>query len=341
MRLIALLALMTGTAAADELASSAARPDYVATEKLLMWDGRQRLEDRGLTIDGTYSLDMFAAPQLDNRFVAGGLFTLEIDALDRFHVSAFAIHGGGITDELMDVHGVSGNTAPRDMRLFEAWGEQPLGPVTVRAGLVAADQEFVLSDRSGNLMSATFGITSQFSANVLGPVYPTAAPGATVRVETVPVTARIGVYDGGLENTHGIPTALGPELLAIGEVTAVETFKVGAWHHTTLGKAVYAVADRQLEPDLGAFARAGYSPDGPVSTYIDAGIRATPRRWRPGDLVSLGIAFAHTGENGAQTMLELSYEAQVRWLSIQPDVQVVMLPERTVLVIATRITVTL
>ena len=341
-RLIALvLVIAPELGQADELATSPARPEYEATEKLLMWDGRRRLEASGLTVDGTYSLDLFAAPQLRDRFVLGGLFTLEIDALDRVHVSAFAIHGGGVTDELMDLHGTSGNTAPSDVRLFEAWVDQPIGPATVRAGLLAVDQEFVLADRSEVLLGATFGIISQFSLNALGPVYPVAAPGVTARLDLAPIGARVGVYDGTLANTHGIPTGLGPDVLVIGEVQLLERFKLGGWHHTLFGDALYAIADAQLEPDLGAFARIGVSPDGPVETYIDAGIRATPRRWRPGDLVSLGIAFAHAAD-GAETVVELGYEVQVRWLSVQPDVQLVLIGrDRTVAVFLTRLTVTL
>ena len=123
---VTVIAVGARMAHADELASSAARPNYEASEKALMWDDRARLEAKGLTIDGTYSTDLFAAPQLEDRFTAGGLFTLEIDARDRVHISAFAIHGDTVTNELRDIHGTSGNAAAPDVRLFEAWYEQPI-----------------------------------------------------------------------------------------------------------------------------------------------------------------------------------------------------------------------
>ena len=259
------------------------------------------------------------------------------DKLGAAHLSVFAIHGNTITSELMDVHGTSGNAAPQDVRVFEAWLEQPLGALTLRGGLIAADQEFVLADRSDTLLSATFGITSQFSANVVGPVYPVATPGVSGRVELPMVAARFAIYDGTQANAHGIPSALGPDYLAISEVELAERFTLGGWHHSDRGNAIYAVADAQLVPALGAFARVGVA-DGPVSTYLDAGLRTTPWTRRPDDFLSIGLAFART-EQGAHTTVEATYEAQLHWLTLQPDFQVVMLPARTVLCVATRVTV--
>lgn len=328
-----------GHARADELASSAARPNYEASEKLLMTEDRARLEERGLTIDGTYTTDMFAAPQLDNKLVAGGLFTLEIDAIDRVHISAFAIHGRGITNELGELHGTSGNTAPQDVRLFEAWYEQPIGRVAVRAGLMAADQEFVVADHASLLMGATFGMTTQFAVNIVGPSYPIAAPGASVKYEREHFMGRVGVFDGTQANRHGIPSELGPDTLVMGEVGVINVFKVGAWHHTERGNAAYVIADSDLTPNLDAFARVGYSSDGPIETYMDAGVRARPS-WRPTDLVSAGIAFAHA-PTGAETHVELTYEAQVRWVSIQPVLQTLFMRDRTVGIMGLRLTLTL
>jgi hypothetical protein len=334
------LVVAVRSAHADEDASSAARPEYEASHHLLMWEGRKKAEQRGFVVDVTYSLDTYLAPQLKNKVVAGGLLTLEIDVKDRVHLSGFAIHGGGVTNELGDLHGTSGNTAPPDVRLFEAWVDQPIGPVTIRGGLLSADQEYVLADSSQLLLGATFGITSQFSANLLGPVYPIATPGISTRVENKWLGGRIAVYDGELVNKHGIPTKVGPDMLVVGELHLLDTLKLGAWHHTTRGNAVYGVLDKQVQQDVGVFARAGHSPDGPVTTYIDAGTRIRPRGFRNEDLISFGLAFAHA-EDGAQTAIELSYEVQVRFLSIQPDVQMIMMRDRTVGVFVTRLTIAL
>lgn len=343
-----MLLVAAGPADADDLATSPARPEYEASEKLLMWSGRKALEAKGVTVDGTYTWEAFGAPQLDDRLTIGGLFTGELDVdlavlvskrLGAIHVSAFGIHGTSPTDELMDVHGVSGNTAPRDLRLFEAWIDQPIGPVTFRAGLLAADQQLVIADQSETLLAATFGITGQFSANLIGPVYPVATPGASVRVELTRIDIRAAVYDGAQDNTHGIPRGLGPGALAVGEVELDGWLAVGGWHHTERGDAVYAIADAELADHIGAFARVGIG-DGPVTTYLDAGVRGAPLSARPEDLVSFGIAFART-DVGAQTIVETNYEAQVRWLTIQPAFELLMLPARTAGVGVLRLTVTL
>lgn len=329
-------------ARADEQASSPARPGYEGSDHAIWWPGRAVMEERGLIVDGTYSVDMFLVPQLEREAWLGGLFTAELDyelpTRGALHISAFAMHGDGPTSELGDVHGVSGNTAPQDVRLFEAWVEQPIGPLTLRGGLLAADQEFVLADPSGTLISATFGITSQFSANVLGPVYPVAAPGVSGRLDLDPVLVQLAVYDGTLSNSHGIPTALGPEQLVIAEVTYADTLGIGAWHHSELGDALYATLDGSVDDNVAAFTRVGLSPHHSVPTYIDAGLRIQPGEWRPGDLITCGIAFARS-EFGAQTLIEASYEAQIRWLSIQPDLQLILLHERTVGVVGLRTTI--
>jgi hypothetical protein len=345
-RVLVALAVVPVTAFADEFATSPARPDYMATEKLLMWKGRGELEERGVVVDGTYAVELFAAPQLDDKLAAGGLFTLELDLdfrklvskhLGDAHVSAFGIHGHSITEELMDIHGTSGNAAPQDVRLFEAWIDQPLGPIaTLRAGLLAVDQEFVLADHSGTLLGATFGMTSQFSVHAFGPVYPIAAPGASTRVEVPGFSARAGIYDGTQSNDHGIPSALGPAYLVVGELEIAKIVKLGAWHHEQYGDAAYAIADAELAGDkLGAFARVGIS-EGPVDFYADAGVRAAARG---DDFISFGLAFSRL-DAGSETAFEATYESQLAWFTIQPDFQLHLLRDRAVAMFATRMTVT-
>jgi hypothetical protein len=276
----------------------------------------------------------------------GGLLTLEVDlALNTLigkgwgaaHLQGAAIHGRSPTNELMDVHGVSGNTAPQDVRIYEAWIEQPIGKLTIRGGLIAADQELVLAEQSSTLLSATFGITSQFSTNLLGPVYPISALGASARLELGAVSARAAIYDGTNTNSHGIPSALGPARLLVGELGA-GPFKLGGWHHSERGTGVYAIGNAKVEKYVGAFSRVGYSPDGPIGHYIDAGLRVTPGKRRPDDFASVGIAYATT-DAGAQIIFEGMYEIQIRYLTIQPDVQLMLLRDRTVGIVSLRTTI--
>ena len=344
--LVVALTLLSAHAYADELANSPVRAGYEPTGRLLDFEARRHLDvDDGFDPMLTYVVETFAAPQLDDRVVAGGLLMLEVDlALDKAigpgwgaaYVAGLATHGSSLTDELEDVHGVSGNAAPQDIRLFEAWIEQPVRAFTLRAGLLSADQEFVLVEQGSTLLSATFGMIAQFSANVGNPVYPVGTPGVSGRLELEPFTARLAIYEGTSDNTHGIPNDIGPDSVILAEL-ALGPIKVGGWHHTERGDGVYAIADAQLEDNVGAFTRVGYSPDGPVAHYIDAGVRVTPRP-RPGDLISVGVAFATTPD-GPQTLVEATYEMQIGWLTIQPDLQVLLLRERTVGVVGTRATI--
>jgi len=337
----------------DPCACSPAKPGFFRRAQLTGdWnEHRKHLEDDGVILQAVYAGEVFAAAGLDKPVVVAGLFAvtfdLELDKLvsdklGQVHISAFAIHGNGLTAELMDIYGTSGNVASEDARLFEAWLEQPIGPAAIRAGLLSADQEFNLARHSTALLNATFGITSQISYNLFGPVYPVATPGASARLELAHFSVRAALYDGTETNTHGIPTDLGPDELAIGELEVGKLVKLGAWHHTTRGNGGYVIVDHQLERYVGAFARAGISPDQAVSQYVDAGLRIGPGPFRDHDFIGLGIAFARneSGEHmGAQTVVEGTYQAQLGWLTVQPDFQLLMLRDRTAAIFATRATV--
>lgn len=346
-RSLLMVIVLVTSARADEQANSPVRAGYEPTDRLLDFEARRRADrEHGFDPMLTYVVETFAAPQLANRVVTAGLLMLEVDlALDALigpgwgaaYIAGVAIHGRGLTDELQDVHGTSGNTAPEDVRLYEAWFEHPLGPVTVRAGVLAVDQEFLLADHSSTLLSATFGITGQFSANAIGPVYPVGAPGVSARFEQEAVTARVALFDGTQQNEHGFPTELGPDRLVLAEGT-VGPLSMGMWNHDERGTGVFATLDAEVAAGLGGFARVGYSRDAPVTHYIDAGVRGTPFARRPNDLATFGIAFATTPE-GPQVMMELTYELQVKWFTVQPDVQLLLLRDRSVWIGATRATI--
>jgi carbohydrate-selective porin (OprB family) len=338
--------ILTAVAAADEFATSPARPGYEATHRIFDFAGRTELEEHGLKLEGTYAFEMFAAPQLRDRFTSGGLFMAELDVdmsllanryLGALRISTASTHGGSPSNELLDVHGVSGNTAPEDNRIFEAWYEQPFGPFVVRAGILAVDQEYNYADPTSTLIGATFGITSQFSYNVGGPTYPVGTPGISARYEKGVVLLQAAIYDGTQANTRGIPNDLGPATLVLAEATWNRDLGMGAWHHSDKGSGVYATFDHELDDRVEAFLRIGLSPRG-VKTYLDAGVRIGPGPLRPEDFVSVGMAFAQL-EEGDQILLEATYEAQIGWLTIQPAAQLMMMRERTVGILATRLTV--
>lgn len=376
-----LLCGLVSTAAAelkeDPCACSAAKPGFFRRDKLSGdWgDERTDLEDKGVTIQGTYSLDAFATTGLAHDARVGGLFVTSLDleldklvtdALGQLHFSALAIHGNGLTAEVGDIYGISGNTAPQDVRLFELWYEQPVKALKIRFGMLSADQEYVLAAHSTALLNATFGIISQLSYNVLGPVYPVGTPGVSVKLapdDGARLAVRAAIYDGDKPNFdgsaemartsyHGIPLDLGREqsYLAIGEVEAGKLVKLGTWHHSgNDSNGYYAIVDHQLEGSrVGAFVRASYSPKQAVAGYLDTGIRIGPGPLRPKDFMGAGIAFARTEATdaspmtgGAEFVYELTYQAQFGWLTIQPDFQLLQLRDKTYPIIATRVTVVL
>lgn len=316
------------------------------------WSGvRSDLFERGLKIQGTYAGEVFTSPGLGGDRVVGAglaalaldldLATLASDVLGSIHVAAFAIHGRGISEQLMDVYGVSNNVATSDVRLFEAWVEQPVGPFAVRAGLLSADQEFIVASHSTVLLNATFGIIGMLSYNIGGPVYPVATLGASARVETDDVAVRAALYDGDQPNQHGIPEGVGDDAFVIAEIEIATTLKLGMWHHTAKGNGYYGVLDRQLERYVGAFTRLSVAPDDAIDLYADTGIRIGPGPFRKRDFISVGLAFART-ERGPQTVVEATYQYLVTgWLTIQPDLQVVLTREGTAGVVAARAVVAL
>ena len=306
--------------AAVTLTATAARADYEV--------------DDGITVIASYAGEVFVAPELEESAVAGvGELALDLDLakllddrLGAARIAAFGIHGEGLSEQLGEVLGVSNNVAEQEVRLHEAWIEQPFGPFALRAGLLAADEEFVISEQSGLLVGATFGMIGMFSYNVAYPIYPVATPGASARFEDGDFAVRGATY-ADRHDDHGIPKSLGDEVLLFGEVAAGGV-KLGAWHHTLLGSGYYAILDAKLDEEHGGFLRGAYSPEGPITSYADAGIRK--------DTLSLGLAFART-DLGAQTLAEANYQIEIDRFTIQPVAQLVLVRDGTHPVFAVRV----
>ncbi len=353
-----LLLLVGGSAHADvtldPCACSPNKPGFHRASALTGdWGGvRSDLFEDGFKVTAAYAGEVFAAPGNDNgdSVVNAGLASLAIDVeldtlvddhLGQLHVSGFGIHGKGL--QLMDIYGVSNNVASEDVRLFEAYYDQPVGPFGIRAGLLSADQEFIIASHSTVLLDATFGIVAIMPSNLGGPVYPQATPGVSARVETDAITVRGAIYDGDRIEDHGIPKKLGDSALAIAEVELAGTFKLGGWHHSELGDGVYGIADAQLAKRLGAFTRIGVSRGDMIAIpfYMDAGIRIGPGPLRKKDFFSFGMAFAQS-DLGAQTVFEMTYQYLVTgWLTVQPDLQLELKRDGNAGVIAARAVVAL
>jgi porin len=87
--------------------------------------------------------------------------------------------GDGVAGDVGDLTLVSNITGRGEIRLFEAWLQQSVGKFcSLRAGILAADQEFMLT-KSGTLyFNSVFGGPVFLTPNVAWPMYPVGAPGA-------------------------------------------------------------------------------------------------------------------------------------------------------------------
>lgn len=119
-----------------------------------------------------------------------------------FHANAFAIHGDRFSDRFVQSFSpVSGIEGLGTVRLFEAWFEQKIadGKMSLRAGQLSADAEFITTRFSDIFTNATFTWPTLTAVALPsgGPATPLATPGARLRVKlTDSVSAMLAVYNG-------------------------------------------------------------------------------------------------------------------------------------------------
>src|SRR6185503_5833193 len=211
--------------------------------------------------------------------------------------------GDGVAGDVGDLTLVSNITGRGEIRLFEAWLQQSVGKFcSLRAGILAADQEFMLT-RSGALyFNSVFGGPVFLTPNVAWPIYPVGAPGARVRFDLVDgLYAQGAVYDGdpGTEdfNQTGLRIRLSDAegLFTIGEVGWTWgnlTVKAGGFHHTSSEiSGGFGVVEQKLVDGVDVFARVGYSDKTRSLVYlgIDTGFNVTGLiPGRPDDVLGVG-----------------------------------------------------
>lgn len=230
---------------------------------------RADLEARGITYSFTYIGETFGVASGGQR--RGGIYEGRLDAqfdadLDKllgwrgatFHTNLYQIHGHGLSRYYLgNLFTTSGIEALSSTRLYELWIEQKLADdkVTVRAGQLAADTEFLVSQYAALFANATFGWPAIAGANLPsgGPAYPFAAPGARVKWSaTEQLTFLAAIFNGDpsgngpgdpqINNRHNLEFRLRDPALMMGEVSYTYnqgkddtglpgTIKLGAWHH--------------------------------------------------------------------------------------------------------------
>lgn len=226
-----------------------------------------------------------------------------------FHINAFYYHGNDLsTDYVGNYNLVSNLYTATDLNVFNIYLSQSLleDALYLKAGQIAADDDFMVSDTALLFINSAFGPLPTESGNIAAPIYPLAAPGAYVRGEPAKdwyVQAAVYAGDAGpnQSSNHGFEwrtggsagwawfgeTGLNYKLLGHG------VFKLGGFYATGdfanfasgateegLG-AVYAIIDDQLldpadDPfGLSLFCRGSFTPDkdlATVSAYVDGGL---------------------------------------------------------------------
>ncbi len=194
-------------------AEEGAKPDEAAPESLLpgiaKW--RQSVSSQGVDWNLQYLGEIIGnvSGGLKKSAIYEGLLkagvTLDGDKLvgwkgSSLHVSGLYAHGRSPSSKLTgDILTLSNIDAYDSPRLFECWIQQQFfgDKLSLRAGQLAADEEFAGTAYGGLFLHGTTGWPGMIALNTATPAYPTAAPG--VRLEYKPterVFFRVGAFDG-------------------------------------------------------------------------------------------------------------------------------------------------
>jgi porin len=239
------------------------------------WGGaRSRLSEHGFDVGIEYTGEGFANVSGGERRGAlyQGLLTTTLDfdvekmggwKGGAFHVSGMWIHGTR-PNKVGDIAGLTGaayldpsNIAAYDTyRLYEAWFEQKFldDKLSIRAGQIAVDEEFVVSDYASLFINGTCGWPAFLSATMPsgGPAYPVAGIGARVLVrpiERLTIMAAVTEGDVGeqsLDNRNGTQFRLHHDEEGVFSIYEVAyrlnhekdakglpgIYKLGGWYHS-------------------------------------------------------------------------------------------------------------
>ncbi len=255
------------------------------------WRGlRSKLSDEGLTATLDYIGE--ALGNVTGGFRPGAIYedlftaTVELD-LEKllawkgtlFHASAFQIDGRGLSqNDLHDIFTPSEIEARRTTRLDTLWLQQSLldDRLSIRAGELAADDEFIISETAAQFINSCFGWPPFMAANLPsgGPAYPLATTAARVEADlTKQLAVRSALFAG---DPAGQPSAVDPQIrdlngtafstsggaLAILEAQYAinqekesgglpRSYKLGGWYHSG------SFADERLDATGGSLASPG------------------------------------------------------------------------------------
>ena len=230
------------------------------------WGGaRTNLHDLGIDLGATEVAELFSNTSGGIQRQALYEGRLEMNAVLDFEkifgwkgVTAFAnayqTHGRGLSGD--DLNGnimtISNIEAIRTTRLFDLWVQKAAddNSYSIRAGQIAADDEFTISQYGGTLINSVFGWPSSLAANMPsgGPAYPLATPGIRLHLgaDDQPWALQTALFDGdpaGHNDNSGTAFNMDRGALMMSELAYIRnggkdatglpaTYKLGAWYHT-------------------------------------------------------------------------------------------------------------
>jgi len=161
--------------------------------------------------------------------------TLDLEKLAGFRettlfASALYPHGESLTQNYVHDFNVASNIDAYDtLRLNEVWIEKDFGGkndgVSVRAGKLAFDTEFFVSEAGGVFINSCFGEPATIGQVSTFPTYPLTAPGVRVEIDRDTWILRAGAFSGNAgeelrNNKHGLRFGLSAQdgALFLGEI---------------------------------------------------------------------------------------------------------------------------
>lgn len=137
-----------------------------------------------------------------------------------FKAYGYYAYGPGLSQRYThDLSTVSNIDAYDSLRLDEIWLQQELWDqhFSLRAGLLAFDTEFIISESGALFLNSTFAVPAGVSANFQTPIFPLSAPGVRLAWDSKEAwLVRCGAYSGDLgtqdrTNRHGTRFAFSSE----------------------------------------------------------------------------------------------------------------------------------
>lgn len=272
---IAMLLAAAPAAAQDGAAAETAKPAGIWERDTLTgdWGGtRTTLVDAGVTLGATEISEVLGNVSGGNRrgfdYMGRTEAVVDLD-LDKIlgwhsaliHVNGYQIHGRGLSTNNLggNLLGPSNIEATRTTRLFDAYYQQSVldDKVSIRAGQIAADDEFITSQYAGTFINSTFGWPGIMSNNLPdgGPAYPLATPGLRAKyTPTDAISWQTGLFNGKpagapggapsqIRNRAGTTFSTDQDVFVISEVayavaadkdrgTVPASYKLGGWYHS-------------------------------------------------------------------------------------------------------------